>query len=152
MKKQIYYPNCSELLADFCIHDAKEFYDIITDLGERYEWQFDPPVTLELLKKMIKKGEESPQCVVVNKQGQVTRLQYGSNGYDSELGFWLAESGNNHYDKDQFGFFAAAADEYAAEIKAYDGGSDEPYNEWYETHWFKRHLDKARAKKHGKKK
>ena len=150
MKKQIYYPNCSELLADFGIMNPKMFYEIITDLGKRYRWQFDPPITLELLKEMTEKGADGPSCIVIDEKGRTTKLNFGSNGYDNGLGFWLAKSGNNHCDEEQFPFFAAAVDEYAAEMKCYDGGSDDVYKEWYETHWLQRLVAKAKAKKHGK--
>lgn len=135
--RKIYYPNCSELLADFCIHEAKEFYPLIKQLGEDKGWMFDPPLSLEILERMVKAVKEGwadkLSIAVVDSKGRVTTLEYGPNGYDDELGFRL-DSGCNHYDSSQYQFFQDAIEDCNAEIKAYDGGSTEEFEKWQLRH------------------
>lgn len=135
--KKIYYPNCSELLADFNIHDPEVFLSLIKDLGKRYQWQFDPPLSLQFLKDMIadmKRDDRDDRLTstVIDTKGRMTKLNYGDNGYDPSLGFWFADSGNNDHDETQYPFFAAAIQECQAEMKTYDGGHSEGFDEWTE--------------------
>ena len=137
MKKKILYPNCSELLADFCIHDPQEFFKMISAMGLAHGWMFDPPLSLKILEDMVKAAkehrEERPEITVVDSKGRTTSLEYGSNGYDDSLGFRL-DSGCNHYDSSQYQFFEDAIEDWNAEIKAYDGGSTEEFEKWQQRH------------------
>lgn len=136
--KKIYYPNCSELIADFNTKDPKFFYAMMKHMGEKHEWEFNPPLTLDFLKEMKKKalvrklgGDiKMPLILVLDKKGNYTHIEYGSNGYDSTLGFRF-DSGCNHSDSSQYKFFATAVAERQAEMKAYDGGSTEDFERWH---------------------
>lgn len=145
--RKIYYSNCSELVADFCIQDPEVFYPLIKDLGKRYKWQFDPQLSLELLKGMTFNKERERSVLVIDMKGRKTLLNYGSNGYDDSLGFWLADPGNNDYDVSQYPFFAAAVDECQAEMQTYDGGHQDSFNEWYEKTWLPRLIKKHLCRK-----
>ncbi len=130
--KEILYPNCSELLADFKIHEPKAILKILKSLGKKYKWHFDPPLGLQILKEMTRiKDDDRPVITLLDIDGNMTKLNYGPNGYDNELSYWLADSGNNHYDKDQYPFFEKALNDYGAEMKCYDGGSPEAFDTWF---------------------
>lgn len=134
---KILHPNCSELLADFNIYDPLEAYNVISALGKRQDWVFEPALSVKLLEKMIRKTKQDPQrnyddwitIKVLDKNGNATTLEYGPNGYDDELGFRL-DSGCNDYDETQYRFFAAALKECNAEIRAFDGGSKSNFEAW----------------------
>lgn len=129
--KKLYYPNCSELVADFGIHDAELIFKILTDLAVKHQWQYDPPLTvegLERIKKVDKEGSRE-SFTVMDTKGRFTHLEYGPNGYDDELAYRF-DSGCNHADSSQFEFFDEAIQEAGAEIKAYDGGTTELFEEW----------------------
>lgn len=136
MKKML-YPNCSELLADFCIHEPEEFLPMIKEMGEKHGWMFDPPLSLKILQDMVKAAKEHRDerlsIAVVDSKGRTTSLEYGENGYDLELGFRL-DSGCNHYDSSQYQFFQDAIDDWNAEVKCYDGGSTEEFEKWQDKH------------------
>lgn len=133
--KKIYYPNCSELIADFNMHDPKEFFEVITKLAKKYDWTFSPKLSLAYLELMTRKEIDDERLEarltieVKDKKGMITLIEYGSNGYDDSLGFRF-DSGCNDYDSRQFEFFDTAIQECAAEIKAYDGGSTSSFEEW----------------------
>lgn len=130
--KQIYYPNCSELIADFNVKDPLVFYGLLKALIERCQWQADPPVTLDYLKRMVRvkeMGGDSLQITLFDKKGNYTTVEYGPNGYDYGLGFYL-DSGCNHYDTTQFRFFKNAVDICGAKVRAFDGGNLDSYEEW----------------------
>lgn len=130
--KKIYYPNCSELIADFSIHDSKEFYEMVKRLGKKYDWEFQPKLTIELLEAMKKDDGMSDITIkVLDKKGNYTTIEYGNNGYDSELGFRF-DSGCNHSDNTQYNFFDKAIKDCRAEIRSYDGGSTDYFEEWQE--------------------
>jgi hypothetical protein len=126
--RKIYYPNCSELVADFSITDAKEFYEVFKNLTRKNKWQVIPELSIKNLED-LKKTEKS--ILVLDLEGRTIQLNYGNNGY-ADLGFWLATSGNNHCDKDQFPFFKACLDN--VEMLTFDGGNDEVFNEWLDKH------------------
>jgi len=135
--KEMLYPNCSELLANFDIHDPEKCLDIMQSLAEEYGWFFDPPLSLKLLQKMIDETKENNDdgrfsIVVYDKKGNVTSLEYGPNGYDSSLGFRL-DSGCDDYDSSQYSFFRAA-EQHGAEVLVFDGGHIDGYEEWLEKH------------------
>lgn len=135
--KKILYPNCSELLADFCIHDPKEFYKMIMAMALAHDWMFDPPLSIKILEEMVRAAkehwEERPMVTVVDTKGRTTSLEYGPNGYDDELGFRL-DSGCSDYDKSQYQFFQDAIDDFDAEMKIYDGGHIDGFEEWQKKH------------------
>lgn len=135
--KKIYYPNCSELIADFNTKRPEEFYRMVKKLGKKHDWYFDPPLTLVLLEKMkkmamvVKLGGNVvvPGIMVLNTKGYHTSIEYGSNGYDNSLGFRF-DSGCAHGDSSQYEFFAVAVANCLAEMKCYDGGSTQPFEKW----------------------
>ncbi len=135
--KKILYPNCSELLADFEIHDSKMFFKMIKTMGKTHGWMFDPPLSIKILEAMIRAAKqnmnERPRVSVIDSKGRVTSLEYGSNGYDSDLGFRL-DSGCSDYDSSQYQFFQDAIDDYGAEIKIYDGGHLDGFETWQKRH------------------
>ena len=132
-QSKIYYPNWSELIADFVEHSPNKIFKFLSGLKKDFNWSFDPILSIELLKEM--KSDEDIKLTIYNRKGGLTTLQYGDNGYDKSLGYWLADSGNNHCDDTQFPFFAAAVEDCAAVMKTYDGGSPDMYEEWHEKNW-----------------
>lgn len=143
MKKNIFYPNCSELIADFNIKSPRIIYSLLVKLKEDYGWQFDPVLTFKMLENMKR---DCSTCSILNKAGNWTSLNYGPNGYDEDLGFWLADSGNNHADDTQFPFFAAAVEDCEADMRCYDGGSMDVWEEWYNKSEIRMLIEKAKAK------
>lgn len=135
---KIYYPNCSELIADFNTKDPQMFYDMVSKIGKKHGWIFDPLFSVKILERMkhedrIRKlGAEDYDNIgltIVNKKGHHTSIVYGPNGYDDSLGFRF-DSGCDHGDDNQYEFFDIAIKECQAEIRSYDGGSIEPFKEW----------------------
>jgi len=131
----IYYPNCSELIADFNTHDAKGAYKMLMQMVKKYNWVLEPIPTISYLESM---KDEDPDdrgmnITVIDESGNSTSFQYGSNGYDDSLGFRF-DSGCSHYDESQYNFFKCALASIDAEIKAYDGGSSEPFERWLSDH------------------
>jgi hypothetical protein len=124
----IYYPNCSELIADFNTHDAKDALKMLTSLAKKYKWVLEPVPTLLYLENM-KGKEEIPWIKVIDKNGNSTTFEYGSNGYDDSLGYRF-DSGCAHYDETQYKFFACAMEDLGVDVLAYDGGSTQPFDEW----------------------
>jgi hypothetical protein len=124
----IYYPNCSELIADFNTHDAKDALQMLTSMAKKYKWVLEPIPTLLYLENM-KGKDELPYIKVIDKNGNSTSFEYGSNGYDDSLGYRF-DTGCSHYDETQYKFFACAMKEIAADVMAYDGGSTQPFDEW----------------------
>lgn len=150
--KKIYYPNCSELLADFEVQDPKIMLDILKKLIKKYDWHAEPQPTVEFLTRMKKDRQE--QIYLTADNYDATCLHYGDNGYDDALTYWLAEPGNNDWDSKQYSFMAAAKDDAGAIIKTYDGGKEDGFQEWYQTHWseLERLIMEARKRqKYGKK-
>lgn len=132
MVKPIYYPNCSELIADFNIHDPALFYEVVNRLAKKFKWQFDPPLTVNLLERM-KRNYRDIQIMVLDMAGKTTTIEYGDNGYDSKLGFRF-DSGCNHSDSNQYGFFDAAIQIGEASIQSYDGGTTDEFEKWQEKY------------------
>ena len=132
--KKIFYPNCSELIADFNVHEPKLFFEIMSRLGRKYKWHFDPPLTLEVLKRIkTRRKDEESSITILDMDGLATEIEYGDNGYDSGLGFRL-DSGCSHCDTAQYPFFAKAILNCEAEIRSYDGGNTEEFEKWFEKH------------------
>jgi len=123
------YPNCSELIADFCLKTPKQIYTKLKAL-EKYGVEFEPKLDIPTLELLKSKGIE--RIAVIDNNGFKTSLQYGDNGYDDSLGFWLADSGNNHGDESQFPLFGRALDDCGAQIRSFDGGSTDLFFQWYE--------------------
>jgi len=148
--KKIFYPNCSELLADFEVQDPKVMLDILKNLIKKYGWKTEPQPTIKFLEE-LKENRDIFIYIVDNKKNEIN-LQYGGNGYDNTLTYWLAIPGNNDWDSKQYPFMAAAKDDADAVIKTYDGGKDEGFTEWYDQHWTElERLIRQAQQKHGKK-
>jgi hypothetical protein len=137
--KPKFYPNCSELIADFQMHDPMVMYMILKGLITRFGWETDPKLTLEFLFEMTQPIIEKDGYVnhlemgILDKKGHETTLRYGSNGYDDLLGFRF-DTACADYDTKQFKFLKGAADKAHAVIKVYDGGHDDEYNKWCKKH------------------
>lgn len=136
---KLLYPNCSELVCDFQIHEPQYFLDIMNKMSKKYGWVFEPKLTLELLKRMIKEDTRSVDTapitiMVINKSGNHTVIHYGNNGYDQELGFYFDKGCYSEYDIAQYPFFDKAISESSAEIKTYDGGHDDGFWKWHKKY------------------
>ena len=138
--KKLYYPNCSELIADFNTKNPEEFFDLVNKLGKKHKWHFDPPLSIKVLKQMLYEARlyslgtpyetiDKTSIEILDLKGNHTNIQFGSNGYDDSLGFRF-DSGCNHVDDTQFEFFELAVQECQAEMKSYDGGSLNHFEEW----------------------
>jgi len=142
---KLYYPNCSELIADFNTKKPREFLRMVSKLGKKYGWHFDPPLEIRILERMVyeerlnKLGadENKTSITVVDKKGNTTQIDYGSNGYDAYLGFRF-DSSCNHSDETQFEFFDIAIEECEAEMKCYDGGSLGSFEDWRDEKYEKK--------------
>lgn len=129
--KKTYYPNCSELIADFNTHNAKEFFEMASSLIKKYKWTVEPSLSLDILEAM--KKDNNIQITVVDNKGNYTTIEYGNNGYDRGLGFRF-DSNCDHADSNQYNFFDKAIEECQAEIRSYDGGNTVYFKEWQKKH------------------
>jgi len=138
--KKILYPNCSELIADFNIHDPKEFYKMIKEMGRIHQWLFDPVLSLKLLEDMViedmkeKEGEYRIVISIIDTKGRTTNIKYGNNGYDKSLGFYLDSGCYEEFNEEHFEFYQNAIDDCNAEMKTYDGGHLDGFEKWQQEH------------------
>jgi len=135
--KKIIQSSCSELLVDTRIFDAKEAYEKFIRMFNNFEWDTEPKLSFDLLKKLIEESEleEFPEhrteIMVYDKDGNKAWIEYGNNGYIM-TGFRF-DSHCNHSDSQCFPIFWRALREFKkedAELISCDGGSTELYEDW----------------------
>lgn len=124
--------SCSELLVDTQIHDPLVAFNNFTKLFQTMQWESSPPLTVKLLKQLKRKGSDR-SVLVYDAFGNRCYLEYGNNGYISDLGYRL-DSGCNHCDTRCFPMFKAAIEHMYGELHSCDGGSTQPYEEWEDLH------------------
>ena len=123
--------SCSELLVDTELHSVAKTYRQLKMLLRKFELASDPPLSVELLKKLKEKGgdQEDLEIMIYDKLGNRCWLEYGDNGY-IQTGFRF-DTHCNDWDKKCFPIFKISLDNLKqSELYACDGGKTDGYEEW----------------------
>lgn len=112
-------------------------YKQLKMLFEKFKIASDPPLSIELLKKLKKnslkeyKDHENFEIIVYDKFGNRCWLEYGYNGY-THTGFRL-DTHCNHGDTRCFPIFKVSLDNLKqSKLYSWDGGSTTGYEKWEE--------------------
>lgn len=136
MKKKnkfIYYPNCSELIADFNLKDPMAMWSILLQL-RKCGWVYACNRSGSLFFNLLAMKKDSEIAIEVrDKKDNKSLLRYNAlDCYDDTLGYYLDNGCYEEWNPKVFPFYFEAENRFNASIKVFDGGHDEEYNEWKE--------------------
>src|SRR6056297_2456131 len=126
--------SCSELLVDFKITDPDEMFKLLERMTKKYDWNWEPKLTKENVRKVKETQNDSWENKVFLKaydsEGNYITLRFGHNGYMQHRYYFDADQ---HCVTRNFPFLDKALLEFnKSELYAHDGGSTFQFEDWRE--------------------